>query len=149
MTDRPEEQDPYSGLRWVYVTRAEVFGHPKGRLNAILWGIVVFLIGTGLLKLWVFASAGAPLAMVLLSGLLPILTGLGLAVRAPLALVAAIVMAGVTLYSTMRAMGEGQSIVILMDAVLAFGIIFYLLDGDRPNFIYRHRFRKYSDARED
>ena len=24
------------------------------------------------------------------------------------------------------------------------GILFYLIDGDRPNLIYRHRYRKYS-----
>lgn len=148
MTERPEERDPYSGLKWVYVTRDEVIGHPKGRLNLVLWLIAAFLIGSGLVKLWVFATSGAPLAMVLLSGLAPLLTGLGLALRAPYAIVAAIIMAAITLFSTMRAMGEGQSILFLFDALVALGIIFYLLDGDRPNFIYRHRYRKYSEERE-
>jgi len=149
MTKRLEERDAYSGLSWVYVTPEEVRGHPKGRLNPILWAIVVFLLGSGVLKLVVLAGAGAPVSMALLSGLLPVLTGAGLALRVPYALVIAIIMAGITLYTTVGAMGSEQSVWFLVDSLVAAGIIFYLLDGDRPNFIYRHRYRKYSELRDD
>ena len=149
MPRRIEERDAYSGLSWVYVDPQQVRDHPKGRLNAILWGIVLFLVGSGLLKLVVFLNAGAALSMALLSGLLPVLTGLGLALRVPFALVVAIIMAGITLYSTVGAMGSDQSIWFLVDSLVAAGIIFYLLDGDRPNFIYRHRYRKYSELSDD
>lgn len=145
MTKRIEERDAYSGLTWVYVSPEEVRGHPKGRLNPVLWAIVAFLVGSGLLKLVVFLGAGVSPGMALISGLLPFLTGLGLAFRLPFALVAAIVMAGVTLYTTVGAMGGGQSGWFLLDSLVAAGIIFYLLDADRPNFIYRHRYRKYSE----
>lgn len=149
MKRRIEERDAYSGLNWVYVDPGQVRAHPKGRLNAILWAIVLFLVGSGLLKLVVFVNAGASLSIALLSGLLPVLTGLGLALRVPFALVIAIIMAGITLYSTVGAMGSDQSIWFLFDSLVAVGIIFYLLDGDRPNFIYRHRFRKYSELSND
>ncbi len=145
MTRRIEERDAYSGLTWVYVTPEEVRGHPKGRLNLVLWAIVAFLVGSGLLKLVVFLGAGAPVGIALVSGLVPLLTGLGLALRLPYALVAAIVTAGVTLYTTIGAMGSDQSVWFLLDSLVAVGIIFYLLDADRPNFIYRHRYRKYSE----
>lgn len=149
MTKRLEERDAYSGLTWVYVAARDVRGHPKGRLNAALWAIVLFLVGTGLLKLAVFVNAGASLSMAALSGLFPVLTGVGLALRVPFALVIAIIMAGITLYTTVGAMGSDQSIWFLVDSLVAVGIIFYLLDGDRPNFIYRHRYRKYSELSDD
>lgn len=145
MSKRIEERDAYSGLTWVYVSPDVVRGHPKGRLDAILWAIVIFLMGSGLLKLVVLTGAGASILGALLSGLLPFLTGLGLALRLPYALVVAIVMAGVTLYTTVRTMGTDQSVWFLVDGLVSVGIIFYLLDGDRPNFIYRHRYRKYSE----
>jgi hypothetical protein len=149
MKRRFEERDVYSGLSWVYVEPNVVREHPKGKLNPILWAIVLFLVGSGILKLVVFLNAGAAPSMALLSGLLPVLTGLGLALRVPFALVIAIIMAGITLYSTAGAMGSDQSIWFLFDSLVAAGIIFYLLDGDRPNFIYRHRYRKYSELSDD
>lgn len=149
MSRRIEERDAYSGLTWVYVSPRDVRDHPKGRLNTILWAIVLFLVGSGLLKLIVFVDAGAALSIALLSGLFPILTGLGLALRMPFALVIAIIMAGIALYTTVGAMGSEESLWFLVDSLVAVGIIFYLLDGDRPNFIYRHRYRKYSELSDD
>jgi len=147
MTRRLETTDAYSGLKWVHLSRAEAHSLPSGRLNMVLWAIVAFLIGSGLFKLVVFIGSGAPLGLTFIAALVPVLTGLGLAARLPYALVLAVIMAGITLYSTMRAMGEGQTIWLLVDALVALGILFYLLEGDRPNLIYRYRFRKYSEAR--
>jgi len=156
MTERTEKTDPYSRIPWVYVSRAEAHAHPKGQLGPVLYAICGFLILTGALKTVVFFMAGEPLWSVAISGVLPVFAGLGLYARMPFALVLTILMAGLTLFLAilgMRALAEPgvteiERVIPLIDAVIAAAICFHLMDGDRPNLIYRHRYRKYSVLRE-
>lgn len=149
MSERHEKQDAYSGIPWVYVSPEEVRAHPKGRLSPTLWATGLFFIASGLAKGWVLAAGGAGTGLALLAGALPLLTGVGLLIRAPWALVLAVVSAGLTLFSLFRDIGGEAGLYYLAEALVMAGILFYLLDGDRPNFIYRHRFRKYSAVKEE
>lgn len=148
-----EKPDPYTGLTWAYVSRADAHAHPKGRLGLALYGIAGFLLLSGLFKLVTLWPAGALTALG--AGALPMLVGLGLLARIPWSLVLAVVMAGFTLYTTFRAYNAdgafidgATGLLFLFDALASVAILFHLLEGDRPNLIYRHRFRKYSDLTE-
>jgi len=78
-----------------------------------------------------------------------VITGLGLWARMPWAIIVAIIMAGFTLYAFARNIGADPSMLLLVDALVAVSMIFYLVEGDRPNLIYRHRYRRYSDLKDD
>lgn len=140
--------DSYSGIPWVYVDPVEARAHPKGQLTLALYGIIAYLLVTGALKLIVFLMAGYPMGVVILGAVLPVLAGLGLWLRAPWAVVVTILMAGFSLYAFARNLRANPDLMLLVDALVAVGIIFYLLEADRPNLIYRHRYRKYSALRE-
>lgn len=143
-----EKQDIYSGIPWVYVTPEQARNHPKGQLTAILWIIGGYLVLIGLIKFYVFWASGFALGVVLIGGLLPFLAGAGLLLRMPWAVVATLIMAGFNLYAFVRNVGPDSTALFLLDALISVGIIFYLAEGDRPNFIYRHRYRKYSVLQE-
>lgn len=143
-----QKQDLYSGIPWANVTREQARAHPQGQLNLILWGIALYLIGSGLWKTWMLWQADMPLMAIGLSGLLPVLTGLGLIIRAPWAVVLAVILAGLGAFAFVKALGQGVDPAILIDGLIAVGVLTYLLEGDRPNLIYRHRYRKYSALKE-
>lgn len=143
MTEQ-EKPDAYSGVPWVHVDPQVARAHPKGRLTPALHVISVYLVLVGLLKLWLFAGAGYAPGVILLGGLLPVLAGVGLWLRLPWAVVVALVMAGFNLYAFVRNVGANPDVLLLFDGIVSVGIIFYLVEGDRPNLIYRHRYRKYS-----
>jgi len=85
----------------------------------------------------------------LLNGVWPILTGLGLAFRVPWAIVMAVISAGLTIYALVRGFGGG-GVMTLFETLISVGVLFYLVEADRPNLIYRYRYRKYSaDTDED
>lgn len=134
----------YSGLPWEYVTREQAHGHPMGKLGVVLWAIVVYFIGIGVLKMYFVISFGGGIGVALLNGLWPLLTGLGLAFRVPWSVIMAMISAGLTTYALVRGLGGDGSIIVLLETLASVGILFYLLEGDRPNLIYRHRYRKYS-----
>ena len=46
-------------------------------------------------------------------------------------------------------MGAERSVIYLFETIANVGILFYLIDGDRPNLIYRHRYRQYSAKETD
>ncbi|PWG16634.1 hypothetical protein [Salibaculum griseiflavum] len=144
--NKPEDQTPgaYSGIPWVHVEPEVARAHPKGQLTFALRVIAGYLVVIGLFKLWVFWGAGYAPGVILLGGLLPVLAGLGLWARMPWAVVVTLVMAGFNLYAFVRNVGADPGLLLLFDGIVSVGIIFYLVEGDRPNFIYRHRYRKYS-----
>lgn len=144
-----QKGDYYSGIPWVYVDPAQARAHPKGQLTPVLFVIGLYLVGIGLWKAYVFADAGYALGVVILGGILPVLAGAGLLLRMPWAIVVTIVMAGFTLYSFARNLRADPDPLLLVDALVAVGVIFYLVEGERPNFIYRHRYRKYSVEDDD
>ncbi|PVA07952.1 hypothetical protein [Thalassorhabdomicrobium marinisediminis] len=146
MPDKPTKPDFYSGVPWVYVTVEQAHAHPKGRLNLLLWLIAAYFVATGLLKFALAWQYGAGLGVSLLSSIWPFLTGIGLALRVPWSVVMAAVSTGLTAFALVRGLGTGDSLLTLVEMLVNVGILFYLLDGDRPNLIYRHRYRKYSAA---
>lgn len=144
MSEKEERPDAYSGIPWVYVSKEEVWGHPKGRLSLILWAVALYFIISAVAKVVIYTGAGLGLGLAVVSGLFPFLTGVGLILRVPWAIMLAIISASISLFSLMRGMGEGAGIYYLAEALIQAGIVFHLMDGDRPNFVYRHRYRKYS-----
>ena len=149
MTDNNQRPDAYSGIPWVNVTPTQARAHPKGQLGVILYVIIAYLVLSGLFKLWAFGTAGYPIGVIALGATLPLVTGLGLWARMPWAIVVAIIMAGFTLYAFARNIGANPDFLLLADALVAVGMIFYLIEGDRPNLIYRHRYRKYSALKDE
>ncbi len=158
MTDRYEKPDHYSGIPWVYVPPDEARAHPQGQLTVFLWIIAIYLIGAGVAKAVTLQTTGVPLGWALVISAFPILCGIGLILRMPWAIILATISAGLTVFQLVGGLGRlgemgGNAVTIgLVDIRLALlfhllvsvGIVFYLMDGDRPNFIYRHRYRKYS-----
>lgn len=144
-----EKPDAYSGIPWVHVDPETARAHPKGQLTLALRVIAGYLVAIGLFKLWVFWGAGYAAGVIVLGGVLPILAGLGLWARMPWAVVVTLVMAGFNLYAFVRNVGADPGLLLLFDGIASVAIIFYLVEGDRPNFIYRHRYRKYSVLDED
>lgn len=147
MTDKPTKADFYSGIPWVYVTQQQAHAHPKGKLGAVLWLIVAYFIAIAGLKFYLSISVGAGIGFAILTGLWPLLTGLGLALRVPWAIIMAVVSAGLTVYALLRGFSGDGSVITLFETIASIGILFYLIDGDRPNLVYRHRYRKYSVLR--
>ena len=144
MNDYETKPDFYSGVPWVYVPPEQARAHPKGKLNLILALIAGYFIAIGVLKFGLALSYGTGLPTAILNGIWPLLTGIGLAMRVPWSILMACVSAGLTVYALLRGFGEAGSLVILLETIANVGILFYLIDGDRPNFVYRHRYRKYS-----
>ncbi len=148
MTDQQDRPDAYSGIPWVHVPREKVLAHPKGRLSPALWAIAGFFVLSALFKMGFLVVNGAGILAALALGLWPLLTGIGLMLRVPWALVMAVISAGVSLFVLVRGLGQEASWVLLAEMLINAGIVFYLMDGDRPNFIYRHRYRKYSALKD-
>lgn len=144
MSNDKNRMDFYSGIPWVDVTPEQARHHPKGQLNWVLWLIVVYFIGIAVFKFWWVLDAGGGLFIAVLNAIWPFLAGVGLALRVPWSIIMAIVAAGVTVWALVRGLGGDGSIIVLLETVANVGILFYLMDGDRPNLIYRHRYRKYS-----
>lgn len=143
MSQNQSKPDFYSGIPWVYVTGEQARSLQKGRLNLTLWVIVGYFIAVAALGFWLVLTFDAGLGTALLYGVLPLLTGLGLAFRMPWSIVLAMIVTGLSAYALIRGLG-GNSILALVQTIANIGILFYLVDGDRPNLIYRHRYRKYS-----
>lgn len=148
MTDK-KRGEYYSGIPWVNVTPQQARNHPKGKLNAILWVIALFFFLTGALRIYFAIADGYGIQFALLSGVWPLLVGLGLAFRVPWAVVMACISAGLSMYFLIRSFGVGADVFLLVQTLISVGILFYLVDADRPNLIYRHRYRKYSAQKED
>lgn len=157
MTDRDpardERADKMTGIPWVYVGRAAAHAHPKGQLGPVEWAIAVFMILAGLGKIWAYLADGTGLLPALGIAIWPVLAGIGLIARVPWALVMTVVSAGITLLLMFRGLkggmaGDAVAWIYLVEMLIFTGIIFYLMDGERPNLIYRHRYRKYSVLRD-
>lgn len=144
MSDNNQRGDFYSGIPWVQVTPEQARSLPQGKLGVVLWIIVAYLIGIAAVKFYFTLDLGAGVGIAVLNAIWPFLAGLGLALRAPWSSVMVMISAGLTVYALVRGMGGDNSLIILCELIANVGILFYLIDGDRPNLIYRHRYRKYS-----
>lgn len=145
-----------NGAHWVHVSAEEVRAHPKGRPGLVLWAIAAWFAASGALEMALVQAAGAPVWSGVL-GLLSLLTGVGLILAVPWAYVLAVLLPArfiVGFAQTLGADGAGSlafgpfgHVVVLVQAVIAVVVIFHLVEGDRPNLIYRRRFRSYSAER--
>ncbi len=144
MSEESKRGDFYSGIPWVYVTPDQARGHPKGQLGPALWAIVAYFIIAAIVKTILSINYGLGVSGAAVNGLWPLIVGLGLALRIPWAVIFAAISAGLTVYALVRGLGGDGSLVTLLELVINIGVLFYLIDADRPNLIYRHRYRKYS-----
>ena len=148
MLGRKDKPDFYSGIPWVHIEPEQARALPQGKLNLILYMISLYFIATALLKFGFVVSIGAGLGVALFNSVWPFLTGLGLLFRVPWSIVMAIGSATLTVWSLIRGpqvgIVEGSTLVPMFETIINIGILFYLVEGDRPNLIYRHRYRKYS-----
>ena len=149
MSEPKHQNDAYTGIPWVYIDPDQARALPQGKLGLVLWLIVVYFVAIAVLKFGWVISLGAGLGIAVLNSIWPLLAGAGLALRSPWSMVMAMIASAVTVLALARGLGEGSSLINLLETILNIGILFYLIDGDRPNLIYRHRYRKYSVERAD
>ena len=148
MANGKERPEFYSGIPWVHVTPEQARNLPQGTLNAPLIAISLYFLLIGMFKFGLLFSNGAGVGVALLNGAWPFLTGVGLALRVPWSIVMALISSTLTVWALVRGsqagVVDGARLYPLFETIINVGILFYLVDGDRPNLIYRHRFRKYS-----
>ena len=144
------------GRHWVYVAVEDALAHPKGRPGPAEYAIALWFAGIGAFEAALnlsFAAFGVVQAVftVLLLG-----CALGLILRAPWAYVLAVLLAVREMFGFIQLIGGGAfgvppalALYGVVNAIIGTGIIFYLVEGDRPNLIYRHRYRSYrAEAQE-
>ncbi len=170
MAKGKQRLDFYSGVPWVQVTPEQARGHPKGKLNFILWIIGLYFVANGIAKFTYAIGGGVEWWIALLGSIWPFVAGLGLLIRAPWSMVMAVISGCLTVWylvrstpSIGRASGsfganEGWlpsllsihdtngvlAAYTLFELVIHVGLVIYLIDSDRANLIYRHRYRQYS-----
>ncbi len=146
-----------NGAQWVHVTPAEAHGHPKGRPGLVLWVIAAWFAASGGLEVALVMAAGAPLWSGAL-GMLSLVAGVGLILRVPWAYVLAVLLPARFVIGFVQSVGGGAAgltgapqadqAFVLVQAVIAALVMFYLIEGERPNLIYRHRYRSYEAERQ-
>ena len=146
-----------NGYQWVHVPRAAAHAHPKGRPGIVLWLIAAWFAASGGLEVALVAAAGTPWWSGVL-GVLSFATGVGLILRVPWAYVLAVLLPARFVVGFVLALGGGaqeltqaaqaDQVFVLVQAVIAVAVTFHLLEGERPNLIYRLRFRSYAAERQ-
>ncbi|MFQ6547861.1 hypothetical protein AADZ90_007875 [Aestuariibius sp. 2305UL40-4] len=142
---------------WVSVTPAEAAAHPKGRPGLVIYAIALWLAVSGAFDvLALFGPVGS--LWFLVFGGLSLVAALGLVLGAPWALVLSVLMCGRYLVASIAELRifmfvdaveeQGLALLILAQGIVAVAAAFHLLEGDRPNLIFRHRYRAYSEADE-
>ncbi|WP_438992365.1 hypothetical protein [Lentibacter sp.] len=148
MSDMPETgqfdygaRDPVTGERWVYVSREMAQAHPKGRLGAVLYAIVLYLVAVAGLRFYEFIQFGyAPLYLLL--SVVPMLGALGLYFRVPFAIALIVLLFAISGYQLVTAIGS-LSALGLVQLLASGAIAVYLVTSARANLIYRHRYRSF------
>lgn len=139
----PGGRDPVTGAQWIHVTPGMARNHPQGRLNLILWAIVgYYLAMAGLRVEQAVEWGGVPSGAFVLATLMPLLCAAGLAFRVPWAVLIVTALSALSVLSNLSVIGAGNPAVVV-EIIVTVLIILYLLEGDRPNLIYRHRYRSY------
>lgn len=132
---------------WVHVGQEAALGHPKGRPGLLIYGVAMWLAVTAAFETALVVQFSAPIWWVAF-GALGLVTAFGMVSRMPWAYIAAILLTGRQVVGFVRAVEGGVPVIFMVQAAIAVLIMFYLLEGDRPNLIYRHRYRKYSEDAE-
>lgn len=135
------------GRQWIYVTDAQVRGHSKGHFGIFIWIVCLWFSCVGGLEIILGSSSSLPR---LVFGILVFLVGAGLVVRNRLAYLLALFVPIIFLIRFFsQATGYGTAMVTpaqyydLVNALVTVGVCFYMFEGDRPNFIFRRRYRSY------
>ncbi len=146
-----------NGFQWVHVPRAAAHAHPKGRPGLVLWIIAGWFAASGGLEVALMLAAGTPWWSGLL-GCASLAAGAGLILRVPWAYVLAVLLPARFVVGFVMAIGGGaqgltgatqaDQLFVLIQAIVAIGVTFHLLEGERPNLIYRLRYRSYAAERE-
>lgn len=145
------------GAHWVHLTRDEVRAHPQGRPGPVLWAIALWFAASGAGEVALVQAAGAPLWSGIM-GVLSLVAGVGLLLSVPWAYVLAVLLPARFIIGfaqtvggggeTLAGMGQAGQVLVLAQAMIAVAVMFHLVEGERPNLIYRRRFRSYSAERE-
>ncbi|MEM1429981.1 MAG: hypothetical protein AAGG09_11030 [Pseudomonadota bacterium] len=146
-----------NGYQWVHVPRDAAHAHPKGRPGLVLWAIAAWFAASGGLEVALVLAAGTPWWSGAL-GMLSLAAGVGLILRVPWAYVLAVLLPARFVVGFVMALGGGaqdlsqaaqaDQLFVLAQAVIAVAVTFHLLEGERPNLIYRLRFRSYAAERQ-
>ena len=136
-------QDRLTGATWVHVAPELARNHAQGKLNALLWAIVVAIAIGGGSKIAAFTAGGA--LFWLFGGLFQLLTAWLLAIRAPWAVVIVGAQLIISLISLAISLQESVSLFKMIELGFSIAVLSYLIEGDRPNLIYRHRYRSFRE----
>lgn len=136
------------GRHWVYVDQSAVLNHPKGSLGLGIVLCIAWLIGAGGLEL--YSALTTSFNGVIWYSAALVAAGIGLILRNKIAYLAALflplnyifrVAFGTKFVPPFELYAPGFAAMCI--AGLGFVVSFYLFEGDRPNFIYRLRYRSY------
>lgn len=148
MANFPEEgrfergkMDRLTGAQWVHVTPEMARAHPQGNLSPMLWIIVIIFVGAAGFQLWETLGGVGRFSWV--GVLLKLCTAILLVLRAPYALVLAMVQLIFSVFTLATFLADGISPFAIVELIFVVFAVSYLMEGDRPNLIYRHRFRSY------
>ncbi|MEM9901641.1 MAG: hypothetical protein AAF865_09845 [Pseudomonadota bacterium] len=146
-----------NGFQWVHIPRAAAHAHAKGKPGLVLWLMAAWFAASGGLEIALMLAVGTPWWSGLL-GALSFLTGVGLILRVPWAYILGVLLPARFVVGFVMALGGGaqdlssagqaDQVFVLAQAVIAVAVIFHLIEGERPNLIYRHRFRSYAAERQ-
>ena len=135
------------GRHWVYVSEAQVRGHKKGKFEPLIWTICLWFVCVGGLEIILGSSTSLPR---LCYGFAMFAVGVGLVFRNRQAyLVALFIPIILVIRFFSQATNYGTIVVSpsqyydLINALVTVGVCFYMFEGDRPNFIFRRRYRSY------
>ncbi|WP_133064531.1 hypothetical protein [Marivivens niveibacter] len=149
------KMDRQTGAQWVHVTPEMARAHPQGKVNIPIIVIGLIFAATGIWKVWGYLEFGY--LSLLLGGALQLLTALTLLIRAPIALFFAGGQLLLSLFftvtggamKTLSVSGPADSLFTLGFLIFSALSLFYLFEGDRPNLIYRHRYRSFAKRTEN
>ncbi|MGH1459453.1 MAG: hypothetical protein ACRBBT_11195 [Paracoccaceae bacterium] len=143
------ETDKATGAQWVYVTPQMARAHPKGRLSLWLWLIVTYFAAVATLRgIEVMHYGAMPLAQMGIMIGIPLVCAALLALRAPWGAPLVIVLSVLSVVGSVSHISEADP-VALFNTIVLIGVAVYLYDADRPNLIYRHRYRSYKSLDRD
>jgi hypothetical protein len=135
------------GRQWIYVTDSQVRDHPKGHFGVFIWIICLWFACVGGLEIVLGGLSSMPR---LVYGVFVFITAVGLVLRNRLAYLMALFVPMIFLIRFFsQATGYGTTTISaaqyydLFNALIAVAVCFYMFEGDRPNFIFRRRYRSY------
>lgn len=153
----------WSGPPWQYVGRDRAAAHPKGRPGLALYLVALWLVVIAVLNLGaflIFPVVAVPLWFAAF-GALALLGAVLIALGAPPGWLIAVAIAIREIAVFVLYLSSASRLQILLNETLGIAggqyaalalvvtstaALLYLLWGDRPNLVYRHRYRKYSEA---